>query len=187
MIHINVYDFDGVTVIDTWHQPVYERPITPAWTTSHHIGNKLLLLNAMECEIPIRSFSDPILGTTRTLWGELVEYVQVDPRHFNPSCNVYTHAEFGTWWRVIEVNGMIPVIGHVYGKEGWVFERERDPFWRLNFSVMSNEERAAYTHARNEFAREHNHVLHVNVYDFDGVTVIDIFHQPMNEHIIHLP
>ena len=155
--------------------------------------------------MPCKPFPEPVVGSIYlpglVEWQRHQEYLQVGPRHFklvyissdfphdNPGGYAYIDASdyktfytIGSVSRAIEVNGMMPVFGMVYGNIGWIFVREWNPFWEFCFNLnpYSAERFIEYRQAREDFVRENGNMIAINVYDFDGTTIIDTSFQPVS-------
>lgn len=146
-------------------------------------------------------FCEPIVGyvyfyVSHPPYKVYFRYLQDGPRHFRaPSryddfevwsdkVNVYPATPPSLWERARRVDGMVAVIGR-NGNEGWIFANELNPFWyppslferdaRRNF--VSDDELVARRQARDDFVKEYGNMICINVYDFDGVTVVDVWLQ----------
>lgn len=90
----------------------------------------------------------------------------------------------GFMQRAIEVDGMIPIVGMQHDNEGWVFAREMQPFWCFpamqRFPAQISDECIVELYQiREAFIKKHGDVIQINVYDFDGINVIDVWYQPI--------
>ena len=94
---------------------------------------------------------------------EFPSYEQLGSRHFSGD---------GAILRALEVNGLVAVRGIEFNY-GWAYARELHLFWDV--PVNNPEEALAYMQMKADFAREHGNVRYINVYDFDGETIIDLF------------
>ena len=94
---------------------------------------------------------------------EYLQYEQLGTRHFSGRDAIQ---------RALEVDGLVAVRGIGFN-EGWAYARELHLFWDM--PTNNPEEALAYMQALEHFANEHGNIRYVNVYDFDGETVVDMF------------
>jgi len=94
---------------------------------------------------------------------EYLQYEQLGVMHFSGRDAIQ---------RALEVDGLVAVRGIEFN-EGWAYARELHLFWDM--PTNNPEEALVYMQALENFANEHGNIRYVNVYDFDGETVIDLF------------
>jgi len=148
---------------------------------------------AMLCE----PFPEPVIGQISVPSTELYpghdyfEYLQVGARHFQLVKFLDDDMMFfttGSLARAIEVDGMIASVGMEYGNSGWVFAREMNPLWEItSMHLYTDEWFEEYRQALDAFITEHGEMISVNVYDFDGLTIVDTWHQPISSHVVYFP
>ena len=132
----------------------------------------------------------PVLDYTTNRFGHSVAYLQVGPMHFM----IGRHFDYWyeddyeltgqypteNWWfpygletspaKASQVDGMIMVDG-LAGNRGWAYAREMDPLWHLPFTNL--EEAREFRRQFEVLFDEYGDHRLVDVYAFDGVTVID--------------
>ncbi|MCL2355713.1 MAG: hypothetical protein FWC70_00970 [Defluviitaleaceae bacterium] len=132
---------------------------------------------------PCEPFPEPVIGYFYCPNGiNRVQYLQVGPRHFRLADFERFEEHFlGSIYKAFEVDGLLAASGGAYSVEGWVFWRQTDPFfWYLDMRSMLSAQpvtedcRAELQRARDAFIQEHGDVIYVNIYDFDGVTVLGV-------------
>ena len=103
----------------------------------------------------------------------VADYVQHGPRHFTGA---------GSMEKALEADGMVGVVG-VNLNTGWAYARELDLFW--DTQVSDPEQALAYMQKRSDYAIEQGNVRYVDVYGFDGETVIDTFKVEETGEVLH--
>ncbi|MCL2355714.1 MAG: hypothetical protein FWC70_00975 [Defluviitaleaceae bacterium] len=139
-----------------------------------------LILTGCGRQRPCEPFPEPVRGYVYCPLGvNRWPYLQVGWRHFHLSYPGFDEIFSGSVDMAIEGNGMIAVTGHIYGNDGWVFWREFEPLryfyanWTFATETPTEECIVELQRAREAFIAAYGNVSYINVYDFDGVTVID--------------
>ena len=145
-----------------------------------------LLIIISGCSDAQEPFLEPIAGYFHHPSGQRFRYLQVGPQHFRPYIDSNNDiCLIGFIEKAIEVDGMINVVGMTYENDGWVFAREINPFWQLpamqRFPTQSlTDECIVNCMAQvDKFINDYGNTLIINVYDFDGTTIIDTWRQPV--------
>ncbi|MCL2355711.1 MAG: hypothetical protein FWC70_00960 [Defluviitaleaceae bacterium] len=144
----------------------------------------LVAFTGCERQRPCEPFPEPVWGYIECPNGfNRLPYLQVGWRHFRitaPDFELVDGLASGSTQKALEVNGMTGlVVGHIYGNEGWIFERDFNPFWDYNARRLfpaypvTEECRIELDLAIEAFTAEHGNFPYINVYAFDGVTVVD--------------
>ncbi|MCL2355712.1 MAG: hypothetical protein FWC70_00965 [Defluviitaleaceae bacterium] len=143
----------------------------------------LVALTGCGRQRPCEPFPEPVLGYFYCPNGiNRIQYLQVGPRHFRLADFERFEGHFpGSFDMALEVDGMLAASGgEYYNVHGWFFWRQANPFWDLNAGrrwptqPVTDECRAELQRARDAFIQEHGDVIYVNIYDFDGVTVLGV-------------
>ena len=157
-------------------------------------------LLSSEPNAPYLPFNEPIIGQTYNRTGNLVTYVQVGPRHFLEGMfdmqfeRAYVMLQgikegryISDWHgevdfmpcvrassaRAAQSNGMVLVIG--YDNEdhaiwGWAYAREFDPLWDV--PILTADCAINFMRLVEEWVERDGREVWINLYAFDGVTVI---------------
>ena len=179
----------GSTLVETWdHLDEHPSPIIDTTSNTFNID---LEDAVMRYGRPLFDNSFMIDGKSQFNISHTIIIQQVGPRHFyssrpNHGARGRGANDLALGWAQ-KVDGMVQVIGHESGIVGWVNARELEPFHLVGLDWPEN----IFTYFWNDFDRYADiminlydlmneyitsndvHYYDINVYDFDGVTIVD--------------